>query len=104
MSISKNSCILLRALSSASSSSRVAAPKAEDSSIPVTPEPNPLAMFSNMPESGLLDDLIREVGLSSFSFWATVARSRALNFSISARTSGELGFNPSGIPCKVYPS
>ena len=50
MSMSKNSCILLRADSSASSSSRVAAPKAEDSNIPVKPEPNPLATFSMNPE------------------------------------------------------
>ena len=46
ISILKISCILLRALSSASSSRIVAIPKADDSNIPAMPEPNPLSMSS----------------------------------------------------------
>ena len=52
--MSKMFFILLRALSSASSSSRVAIPNADDSSIPAAPEPKPLRMFSTKLESSSL--------------------------------------------------
>ena len=103
MSISKMFFILLRAASSASSSSRVAAPKAEDSNIPVKPEPNPLAMFSIKLESEFLTTLTFERLSSSFSR-LILSRLPSLNLFISASTRGELGSNSSGIFFTVNPS
>ena len=98
--MSKNSCILLRASSSASSSSRVAIPNADDSSIPVIPEPNPLRM-----SSGILESAFVAVNTGAARFFGTsLARLRSLSLSTSASTSGELGSSSSGISFRVNPS
>ena len=85
--ISKISFIFLRALSSDSSSKRVAAPSADDSNIPVTPEPNPLSMFSGMSNIPL-DFLLRENSLGG-KVRATLLRSllRLRNLVISSLSS-----------------